>query len=156
MRWWVVVVTAGCAEGTVGTTPQRVWDGEFLIDEVIIDCDGSREWTYDVWTLGWGEEVTVDVVARQYGALLWNEHHSLPEIEYGEDWAHHQVVLDQVTDEEEVVSGASTWFACDGKTYLTYGIASWRFDGEMEECVAWGLDPVGEFPDCANWGENGH
>lgn len=156
MRLIPLLGLVGCVPVSDEVPLERTWDGPFLIDEVVIDCDGSRSWTYDVRTSGWGDAVTVDTIARQSGALVWNEHHRLPEIEHGEDWAHHRIVLDQVTDEGLVVEGESTWFACEGKTLLTYGIAAWRTDGAMEECVAWGIDPEGEFPDCTSWGTNGH
>lgn len=152
MRW--LLIASGCASTSAVTAEDPVWEGPILIEEVVIVCEGTQDWTYDVQTEGWGD-VTVDVVARQYGALLWTEHHEIPEVERGEDWAHHSLVLAQATSETEQVSGQSTFFACEGKTFLTYGFATWK-EGELEECIAWGIDPVGEFPDCANWGEDGH
>ena len=84
------------------------------------------------------------------------EHHSLPEVDYGEDWSLHRVELNYATYGQEYLPGETTGLACDAKTFVTYGFATWRYDGDMQECVAWVLDPEAEFHDCANWGENGH
>jgi hypothetical protein len=154
--WRWLGVLAGCGGGGAPEgDPPRTWEGDFLLDEIVIDCDTSG-WTYDVRTQGWGELITVDVVAREFGALIWSEHHELPEVEYGEDWARHRLELDQVYEEADYVSSETTWLACEAKTFVTYGFAAWRQDDEMQECAAWGVDPEGEFPDCVNWGETGH
>lgn len=156
MRVLPVFAWIGCTDATVAEAPVETRDGPFLVDSVVIDCDGSRSWTYEVGMQGRGDAVTVDVVAREAGALVWHEHHEVPEIAFDVDRALHRLELAQVTEPDEVIEGASTWFACEAKTSLTYGIAAWRFDGEMEECVAWGLDPEGEFPGCTSWGATGH
>lgn len=151
-----LLLAAACSDGeptTTGTIP-RTWDGDFLVDRVILDCDGVDEWTYDVWTLGWGELVTVDVVARDAG-LRWVEHHGLEEVGFGEDWAHFRVTLDQATSEEEYAPSEATWIACEAKSYVTWAIGAWAYGGDLSECIAYGVDPVGTFPDCANWGQ-GH
>lgn len=145
-------LAGGCA-GDAGTaTGPRTWDGDFLIDQITIDCTDFT-WTYEVITQGWGDTITVDVVAREFGALVWRETHALPEVEYGEGWARHRVELDLAFTDADQQDDVSTLFACDAKLYLTYGFAAWRLDGDLQECVAWGVDPTGEFPDCANWGE---
>lgn len=151
---WGLMVACNGREDPVSSEP-RTWEGDFLIDQIIIDCDASG-WTYQVRTLGWGELVTVDVVARELGAVIWSEHHELPEVDYGEDWALHQLELDQIYEEADYTSSETTWLSCQAKTLVTYGFAAWRQDGEMQECVAWGMDPEGVFPDCGNWGDNGH
>lgn len=142
-----------CSGGGESESAERTWDGDFLIDEVVIDCDAFH-WTYSVRTQGWGDEITVDVVDR--GAVVWSEHHELPEIDYGDGWAQFELELDQISDAEDYQDSVSTWFPCESKTLVTYGFAAWRYDGEMQECVAWGMDPEGIFPDCASWGDNGH
>lgn len=147
---WVALAAAGCGDPDTATGP-RTWDGDFLIDQITIDCTDFT-WTYEVFTQGWGDVVTVDVVARELGALLWREHHELPEVDHGEDWAQHRLELDVAFTEEDQVDSVSTLFACEGKLFLTYGFGAWRYDGDLQECVAWGADPAGEFPDCANWG----
>ena len=63
---------------------------------MLIVCDGVREWTYEVRTIGFGGDVTFDVVGRAYGAVLWREHGELPEVETGEDYAVYRLTLDQV------------------------------------------------------------
>jgi hypothetical protein len=143
----------GCANGATGETPPPPWDGDFLVDHVEIRCDGAQDWTYEVTTIGYGGDVTVDVVGRAYGVLVWKEHGELPQVEVGSDWALHRLTLAQVTTGAE--EGESTAIPCDAKTLVTYGFATWR-GSTMEECIAWGVDPEGEFPDCANWGANGH
>jgi hypothetical protein len=152
------ILMGACAgeNGVGGQEEPRTWDGDFLLDQMIIDCNGVDEWTYDVWTQGWGDLVTVEVIARDPFLGSWLEYHQLPEVDYGEDWAHHQLVLDQAESEGEYADSTSTYIACEAKTFVTYVFATWRYDGEMQECVAWGLDPAGEAPQCANWGENGH
>jgi hypothetical protein len=130
-----------------------VWNGDLLVDEVVITCDGGREWTYEVRTIGFGGDVTFDVVGRAYGAVVWREHGDLPEVDVGEDWALYRLTLDQVDSVPE--EGVSTEIPCEAKTLVTYGFATWGQRG-MDECIAWGVDPVGEFPDCASWGDNGH
>jgi hypothetical protein len=150
--WWIAVL-AGCDATTSGTTPRPPWEGDFLVDHVEIRCDGAHEWTYEVWTIGYGGDVTVDVVGRAYGTVIWREHGELVEVETYEDSALFRLDLAQVTTGAE--EGESTAIPCDAKTLVTYGFATWR-GAEMEECIAWGVDPAGEFPDCANWGENGH
>ncbi|MEQ1503512.1 MAG: hypothetical protein ABMB14_14845 [Myxococcota bacterium] len=156
MRGWLGVIAVGCA-GPIPETDggARSWDGPFLIDQIVIDCDGSRSWTYDAWSQGWGDVITVDVVARSLG-YVWTEHHVLSEVDYDETSAHFQVELDQAFSEAEYVDSESTLIACDAKTLVTYGFAAWRYDGALEECVAWGLDPAGEFPDCTSWGTDSH
>ena len=146
---------AGC-NGEAGTpsTGPRTWDGDFLVDTVRIDCDGVSEWTYDVTTLGWGEEVTVDVRGTAYGALVFDEHHTLEEVDHDEDTARFAVVLDQARYGETYEDGEVTELACGSKTFVTYGIAAWAYDGTMS-CIAYGIDPEGLFPDCESWGE-GH
>jgi hypothetical protein len=146
---------AGCGPDEVPTGP-RTWDGEFLIDSILIECD-EVGWTYDVYTLGWGDVVSVDLVGREYGVIVVREKlHHLPEVEYGDGWARHRLELDQAGPYEAYEPSVSTAVPCEAKTFVTYGFGAWRYDGELEECVAWGMDPEGEFPDCANWGENGH
>lgn len=145
-----------CTDPQVAEPTERTWDGAFLIDAITIACDGVQAWTYDVRTLGWGDAVTVDIVARSPGYPAYVEHHSLPEVEHGEDWARHYVELDQGFGEQDYAPSETTAIACQAKTLVTYGFAAWRYDGDMEECVAWGIDPVGEFPECTSWGENGH
>ena len=151
--WALLAACTGEPVGD-GSTPARTWDGDFLIGTVLIDCDGVSEWTYEVETIGWGDEVTVDVVGRGPG-YVWTEHHPLVEVDWGEGWALFRAVLDQGTAESDYAPGEATILACEAKSYVTYGIAAWRYDGELQECVAYGVDPVGEFPDCANWGQ-GH
>lgn len=146
---------AGCnGEGGTSPTGPRTWEGEFLVDSVVIDCDGVSEWTYDVATLGWGEEVTVDVRGTAYGTVVFDEHHALAEVDHGPDWARFTVVLDQASYGETYEDGEITELACESKTFVTYGIAAWSYDGAMT-CIAYGVDPDGLFPDCENWGE-GH
>lgn len=155
MRPALLLLITACTTTQVAIRDAREWNGEFLIDRAIIDCD-EFDWRYDVWTQGWGEEVTVDIVVRQGGVVLWSEHHSLPEIEHGDDWAHHAVDLEVVLSDDEQQTGQSTRINCAAKTLVTYGIGAWRYDGSMEECIGWGIDPEGEFPDCANWGQVEH
>jgi len=150
--WWIAAL-AGCATDDSGTEAPPPWEGAFLIDTVEIRCDGSQDWTYEVTTIGYGGDVTVDVVGRAYGVLVWKEHGELDEVETYEDSALYRLTLTQVTTGAE--EGESTAIPCDAKTLVTYGFATWR-GAEMEECIAWGVDPEGEFPSCANWGENGH
>lgn len=153
--WAIVPLASACSGGASDpVTEQRTWDGDFLVDQVVLDCNGVNEWTYDVWTLGWGDEVTVEVVADGFG-YRWREQHALSEVDYGEDWAHFQVTLDQAYYEEDYASSESTLIACEAKTFVTWAIATWRYDGELQECIAYGVDPEGVFPTCANWGQ-GH
>jgi hypothetical protein len=148
-------ILVGCSGAPEPASEARTWDGAFLLDQIVIECD-TQSWTYDVTTAGWGSLVTVDVVARSPGVRPWVEHHELPEVDYGEGWARHTLELDQATSEAEYEPSGATWIGCEAKTFVTYGFAAWRFDGELEECVAWGLDPAGEFPDCAAWGTVEH
>lgn len=148
-----LLALAACTAEPSGTAPPPPWEGDILLDHVEIWCDGAQDWTYEVTTIGYGGQVTVDVVGRAYGVMVWREHGEIPEVEVGTDWALHRLTLAQVTTGAE--EGESTAIPCDAKTLVTYGFATWR-GTEMEECVAWGVDPVGEFPDCASWGENGH
>lgn len=153
--WVVLAGSAGCGGSTTtGSPPVRTWEGDFLVDQVILDCNGVNAWTYDVWTLGWGDEVTVEVEADGIG-YRWRERHPLAEVEYGDDWAHFQVELEQAFYEEDQVDGVSTLIACDAKTFVTWAVATWTYDGEMGECIAYGVDPSGVFPTCADWGQ-GH
>lgn len=153
---WMWMWAAACTNETaVDSGAPRTWEGDFLIEEIIIDCDASG-WTYSVRTLGWGDEITVDVVARAFGLLVWSENHTLSEVDYGDDWALYEVELDYTYTEADYASSSSTLFSCEEKTAVTYGFAAWRYDDEMQECVAWGVDPVGEFPSCTSWGDNGH
>ncbi|MEQ1569187.1 MAG: hypothetical protein ABMA64_26360 [Myxococcota bacterium] len=145
----------GACAGETPVTGPRTWDGEFLIDSILIECD-TLGWRYDVRTLGWGEAITLDFVGREFGTIAIREHHELPEVEFGEDWARFALELDQAGYGDPYEPEASTGLACEAKTFVTYGFGAWRYDGELEECAAWGLDPVGEFPQCVNWGENGH
>lgn len=151
----LIVMGAACTETRVEVDVAREWEGDFLVDRAIIDCD-ERDWHYDVWTQGWGEEITVDIVVRDNGLLLWTEHHSLPEVDHGPDWAHHSLTLDVVFEDAEQVDGETTRINCEAKTLVTYGFGAWRLDGALEECIGWGIDPEGEFPDCANWGQVKH
>jgi hypothetical protein len=153
MRVVPMLLTACVIENGQGSLEPPEWDGDLLVDEVLIVCDGVREWTYEVRTIGFGGDVTFDVVGRAYGAVVWREHGMLPEVETGEDYAIYRLTLDQVDAGHE--TGVSTEIPCDAKTLVTYGFATWGDEG-MDECIAWGIDPVGEFPDCANWGDNGH
>jgi hypothetical protein len=145
----------GCndASGTPaeGSTT-RTWEGDFLIDEVLIDCDGVSEWVYEVETQGRGDEITVDVIGSAYGVVVFQEHHALAEVDHGDDWARFQVVLDQAGYGETYERSRSTALDCASKTFVTYGFAAWRYDGELQECIAYGVDPEGLFPDCASWG----
>jgi hypothetical protein len=156
MRWFALVVVAGCtSEAPVGPDEPRTWDGDFLVDRVLVTCD-EVSWTYDVWTLGWGEEVTVDFVGRNPDhSVAIREHHSLPEVDYDDTTSHHQLELDQAYAYDEYVSGETTRLACPDKTFVTYGFAAWSYAGDMT-CVAWGIDPAGDFPQCEDWGEDGH
>ena len=149
---WFVGLT-GCAIGAPSTGALPPWEGAFLIDHVEIWCDGTQEWTYEVTTIGYGGDVTFDVVGRAYDVLVWREHGELQEVETTEDSALYRLALTQVTTGAE--EGESTAIPCDAKTLVTYGFATWR-GADMEECIAWGVDPEGEFPTCTNWGENGH
>ncbi len=144
---------ASCAPDAPDTEPLPPWDGDFLVDHVEIRCDGSQEWTYEVTTIGYGGDVTVDVVGRVYDVLVWREHGELLLVENDVDSALYRLTLSQVTTGAD--EGESTAIPCDAKTLVTYGFATWR-GADMEECIAWGVDPEGEFPDCTSWGENGH
>ena len=152
---WLLWSLACAPQGGSGTEP-REWDGDFLVEDVIIDCDDGFSWTYDVTTQGWGQVVTVDVVARDPFLGVWEEHHELPEIDYGEDWAHHFLELDQATDTADYADSRATVIDCQAKTLVTYAFTTIRYDGEAQECIAWGVDPEGEFPDCASWGTVSH
>ena len=154
---WLLWSLAACApQGGSGATGPRVWDGDFLVDDIVIDCDGTYEWSYDVVTIGWGQVVTVDIVARDPFYGVWQEHHELPEVDYGEDWAQHYLELDQQSDPDLYADSRSTIIACDAKTYVTYAFTAVPHEGEATECVAWGIDPEGEFPDCVSWGTASH
>jgi hypothetical protein len=148
------MIVGGCRGAPEPGSEARTWDGPFLLDQVVIECD-ARSWTYDVTTIGWGSLVTVDVVAGTNSGTAWIEHHELPEVEHGEGWARHLLELDQATSEAEYEPSGATWIACEAKTLVTYGFGAWRLDGDLEECVAWGVDP-GVFPDCAAWGTVEH
>jgi hypothetical protein len=153
IRAGMIAGLAGCAAAPSETEPVPPWEGAFLVDRVLIDCDGVQEWTYEVTTIGYGGEVTFDVVGRAYGAVIWREHGELPEVETFPESALYRLELAQVTTAAE--QGESTAIPCDAKTLVTYGIATWR-GADLEDCIAWGIDPEGEFPDCVNWGANGH
>ena len=152
---WTLAACSGESDPTVDATGPRTWDGDFLVDSVVIDCDGASEWVYDVRTEGWGDEVTVEVIGSVYGAIILNEHHALAEIDHGEDWAQFQVVLDQARYGETYESSRVTEVDCAAKTLVTYAFATWRYGGEMDECIAYGVDPEGLVPDCESWG-TGH
>ncbi len=158
-RWvlWWVGATAGCAATSVGDEPAgpRAWDGAFLIDSAVIDCDGFDTWTYDVWMQGWGDLVTVEVAPDPFSGLPV-EYHQLPEVDFGDGWALHSIELDQGTSATAYAESEATAVPCEAKTFVTYVLAAWRYDGDLEECVAWGLDPAGIAPQCSHWGEVGH
>ena len=148
-----LLASGGC-DGPITSSPsasQRTWDGAFLVDAVTIDCDASG-WVYDVRTRGWGDEITVDVRGAVHGAIVFDEHHALGELEHGDDWARFGVTLTRAGYGEAYESGRSTALDCAAKAFVTYGIAAWRYDGELQECVAYGVDPEGLFPGCASWG----
>ena len=155
---WLVWSLAACApRGGAGTSSEpREWDGDFIVEDVVIDCDGTWAWTYDITTSGWGQLVTVDVVARDPFVGVWQEHHEVPEVDYGEGWAHHLLEVDQATDPAEQADSRSTLIACDAKTLVTWAFRAVRYDGGIQECIAWGIDPAGEFPDCVSWGTASH
>lgn len=154
----LALLMIGCAAGEPGLDEpppaDRTWEGDFLLDEVVIDCDAGG-WTYDVRTRGWGEEVVVQVVVREYGVLLWQEVHPLPEVDHGDDWARFSLELGQARYESHM-DGRTTAVPCELKTFVTYGFSAWTYEGELSECMAWGLEPAELFPDCANWGEVDH
>jgi hypothetical protein len=149
-----LLALAACTSptGPSSATLPRAWDGDFLVDSVLVDCDGVGEWVYSVRTQGWGDEITVDVVGTAYGVVTFREHHALAEVDHGEDWAEFEVVLEQAGAGERYESGRATALDCASKTFVTYGFAAWRYDGELQECIAYGVDPEGLFPDCASWG----
>ncbi len=147
-------LVTGCSTEVAEVGP-RTWEGDFLIDEAVIDCD-DRSWRYDVRTQGWGEEITVQIVVRKLDRLVWSEAHVIEEVDHGEDWARFAVELDVAETEEAFAASASTRIACEAKTLVTYGFAAWHYGGELSECIGWGIDPEREFPDCASWGQVDH
>jgi len=151
--------------GDIDTAEVTFYDGETIIQEVVVNCDATTGWTYYAKTDGWTSdaELTLQQVAV---TTPWDELHHLDSIDYDPDgyWDEVEKVLPIVTAYGDQIDDTNTLFQCAEYTYpdwststLSFMLKVWDAEDNFDDCAVWGRDVsifAGEGPasaDCYNF-----
>ena len=142
--------TAATTGATTGATTTGTTIPATEIDVVIFpSCDDADAiWTYHAETVGWTDGNNL-VNAWETGSVGgWSEEHTLPSIEFGDNYAW-DILERTLTDQAEVVDytpDTNTVFTCgihDVEDNMTFAIRVYDFDGNFADCAIFASDPTG-------------